>query len=204
MKPQPYTVVLADGDYPTAPQPLEVLERASYVACCDGAANAYIAHGRVPDVIVGDGDSLSPANRERYAHLLHRIAEQETNDLTKTINFLRERRPGPVCILGATGKREDHTLGNISLLVDYLRQGVRVEMLTDYGVFTPCCGEHSFDSVPGQQVSIFSFGATGLQAEGLRYPLRDFSSWWQGTLNEAEAGCFTIHAEGCYLVYRAY
>lgn len=43
-------------------------------------------------------------------------------------------------ILGATGKREDHTLGNISLLFDYMRQGLDVTMQTDYGSFTPCHG----------------------------------------------------------------
>ncbi len=197
-------VVLANGDYPTAALPLEILEAAPYVACCDGAANAYIAHGRVPDIIIGDGDSLSEENRLRYGHLLHRIAEQESNDLTKTIDHLARQGKRRIAILGATGKSEDHTLGNISLLMDYHRQGLHVRMYTDHGLFIPCSDTATFDGYAGQQVSIFSFGAHDLSATHLRYPLHDFTTWWQGTLNESAAPTFTIRATGFYLVFLKY
>ncbi len=197
-------VVLADGDYPTAGIPRNILASAPYVACCDGAANAYISQGHVPDLIVGDGDSLSAENRRRYGHLLHRIAEQETNDLTKTVSLLAQQGKKHIAILGATGKREDHTLGNISLLIEYLREGLDVRMYTDYGVFIPCRNSVSLNTFPGQKVSIFSFGTEGMRGEGLRYPIRDFSSWWQGTLNESESDAVTIHAMGGYLVFLGY
>ena len=63
-------VVLAGGDYPTAPQPLAVLHNAPYVVCCDGAADRYIATGHVPDAIVGDGDSISAYNIRRVVEHL--------------------------------------------------------------------------------------------------------------------------------------
>jgi thiamine pyrophosphokinase len=49
-------VVVAGGEYPTAAQPLAVLQNAPLVVCCDGAADRHIAIGRTPDAIVGDGD----------------------------------------------------------------------------------------------------------------------------------------------------
>ncbi len=197
-------VVLANGDYPTAPRALKILQAAPYVACCDGAANAYIAQGHCPDIIIGDGDSLSEENSLRYAHLLHTIAEQESNDLTKSVNHLARLGKRRIAILGATGKREDHTLGNISLLMDYHRRGIHVRMYTDHGLFMPCSGTTTFSSYAGQQVSIFSFGAHHLSATNLRYPLYDFSDLWQGTLNEALSTSFTIHAIGSYLVFLKY
>ena len=81
-------VVLAGGDYPTAPQPLEILNNAEYIVCCDGAADNYISLGHIPDAIVGDGDSISPENREKYADRLHIVNEQESNDQTKAVRFL--------------------------------------------------------------------------------------------------------------------
>ena len=105
-----------------------------------------------------------------------------------------------IAIVGATGKREDHTLGNISLLIDYMRTGAHVRMLTDYGIFIPCHDTCSFPSQPGQQISIINFGAHNLRGEGLVYPLSDFTNWWQGTLNESTETEFTIHAKGEYLV----
>lgn len=197
-------VVLAGGDYPTAPQPLAVLHNAPYVVCCDGAADRYIATGHVPDAIVGDGDSISASNRAEYAHLLHIIAEQETNDQTKAVRFLLEQGKRCIAIVGATGRREDHTIGNISLLIEYARTGAQVRSFTDHGVFIPCNGDTTLKCRKGQQVSIFAITAKNLSAEGLLYPIYDFTNWWQGTLNECTGEQFTIHAEGEYLLFVNY
>ena len=194
-------VVVAGGDYPTAPQPLEVLHNAPFVVCCDGAADRYIATGHVPDAIVGDGDSISAYNRTKYASRLHIVAEQETNDQTKAVNFLLGKGMRHIAIVGATGRREDHTIGNISLLIEYARAGAQVRSFTDHGVFIPCNGETTLKCRKGQQVSIFSITAKNLSAEGLLYPIYDFTNWWQGTLNECTGEEFTIHAEGEYLLF---
>ena len=71
-------IILADGDYPTHPLPLAVLQSGLPVVCCDGAANRFVAEGGIPTAIIGDGDSLSDEVRERFAHLIHHVAEQET------------------------------------------------------------------------------------------------------------------------------
>lgn len=194
-------VVVAGGDYPTAPQPLEVLHNAPFVVCCDGAADRYIATGYVPDAIVGDGDSISAYNRTKYASRLHIVAEQETNDQTKAVNFLLGKGMRHIAIVGATGRREDHTIGNISLLIEYARAGAQVRSFTDHGVFIPCNGDTALKCRKGQQVSIFSITAKNLSAEGLLYPIYDFSNWWQGTLNECTGEQFTIYAEGEYLLF---
>ena len=197
-------VIVAGGEFPTAPHPLEILQSAPFVVCCDGAADNYIATGCVPDAIVGDGDSISAVNREKFAHLLHIMSEQETNDQTKAVRFLVEKGMRNIAIVGATGKREDHTIGNISLLIEYARMGCDVCSFTDYGVFIPCNGTTTHKCHKGQQVSIFSITAKDLSADGLRYPIYDFNNWWQGTLNECTGEEFTIKANGEYLLFINY
>lgn len=197
-------VILAAGDYPTATTPLQVLERAKYVVCCDGGADAYIERGGIPDAIVGDGDSLSKKNRTRFASIIHYSPDQETNDQTKAVEYLISRGHTDIAIVGATGKREDHTLGNIALLAEYQRKGVRVRMYTDYGIFRPCSGRASFASHKGQAVSIFNISAKGLRSTGLEYPIYDFTSLWQGTLNRSLGDEFEILAEGDYILFMTY
>ena len=197
-------VIVAGGEFPTAKQPLQVLKDAPFVVCCDGAADRYIATGHVPDAIVGDGDSISAENREKFAHLLHIISEQESNDQTKAVRHLMERGMRRIAIVGATGKREDHTIGNISLLIEYARTGCDVRSFTDHGVFIPCNGTTTHKCRKGQQVSIFSITARDLSAEGLLYPIYDFNNWWQGTLNECTGEEFTINANGEYLLFMNY
>jgi thiamine pyrophosphokinase len=197
-------VILANGDYPTASLPLRILSEAPYVACCDGGANEYITKGHLPNIIIGDGDSLCPNYREHYASLIHHNPDQETNDQTKAIQYLHARGMKRIAIVGATGKREDHTIGNISLLMEYMRMGCEVRSYTDYGTFIPCKGTCTFECQPGQQISIFNFTAKHLKSSGLAYSIYDFSTWWQGTLNHSTSDTFTIEAEGEYLVFIAY
>lgn len=200
----PDAVVIDNGTYPTAPQALQWINSAPYLVCCDGAADYFLSIGGVPDAIVGDGDSISQQNAQRYAAILHRYSEQDNNDQTKAVNFLCQSGYRRVVIVGGTGKREDHTLGNISLLVEYMRRGLSVLMATDYGVFVPCNGDCSFGSYPGQQISIFNFNAVHFHSERLVYSLPELTMWWQGTLNEAQSTSFSIYAQGDYLVYLNY
>jgi thiamine pyrophosphokinase len=197
-------IILAAGDFPTAPEPLAALKAADYICCCDSAAKSLLAWGREPDAIVGDGDSIDDEIREKYSDRWHQVAEQEDNDLTKATRFCMAQGFTHITYLGATGKREDHTIGNISLLMEYMRMGAEVRSYTDYGIFIPCKDTCTFGCREGQQVSIFNFTAKGLKSKGLAYPIYDFTTWWQGTLNKCVDTSFTIEAEGEYLVFLNY
>jgi thiamine pyrophosphokinase len=178
--------------------PVSFLHNAQRIICCDGAATALVEFGLEPDFIVGDLDSLSSDLHQRYSPRLHHDPDQYTNDLTKAVQFCSARQWNQITILGATGKREDHSLGNISLLADYAATAC-VQMITDYGVFTPLLASASFESHAGQQVSVFSLTPnTRFTFSGLRYPLTDETivSWWQGTLNEAIGCSFHIQING--------
>ena len=199
-------VILADGSYPSAGMAAGILSAAARVVCCDGSVREFSARGGMPYAVVGDCDSLGSELRERFAGILHCDSDQYSNDLTKAVAFCRARGMRRLAILGATGKREDHTLGNISLLADY-SEYADVSMVTDHGVFNPIrCGS-TFGSFPGQQVSIFTFTPQTLITTGnLLYPLCDapLAGWWQGTLNESMGDDFSIGTTGPAVVFRAF
>jgi thiamine pyrophosphokinase len=201
------TVILANGQYPSHTVPLRHLEEAELIVCCDGAAEELVAHGIEPGIITGDLDSVSPELKRKYGGILVYDADQETNDLTKAVKWCISQGIKEVVILGATGIREDHTLGNISLLADYNRD-VRAVMLTDTGSFHVFCSSITIDSYPGQQVSLFSIDPDlAVTSQGLRYPLQNLklTSWWRGTLNEAAGKNFTLEFEkGKVIVFMEY
>ena len=193
----PYNcVVVANGSFPQTALPLRLLHEASVVIACDGAIEALDKAGITPAAIVGDLDSIPSCFRERY-------------DLTKSVRFAHRSGEQEVLILGATGLREDHTLGNISLLMDYAPLFRRIEMLSDYGIFTPLRQTTTLASDPGTQVSLFSLAPSGtISTTGLRWPIRDrrLTAWWQGTLNEATGDNFTValSPEARVIVYRTF
>ena len=199
------TVIIANGRFPTHPTPLSYIERASFIVCCDGAANEFIEIGGKPNAIVGDCDSISKENIIRFADIIYPNNDQETNDLTKSVQFCVDKGMKDIIIVGGTGKREDHTLGNISLLAEYVYIA-NVVMATNWGIFTPINTTTQFKSFIGEQVSIFSIDHTKVSSQNLKYPLsnRILSNWWEGSLNESLDESFTIKTTNRIIVFQAY
>lgn len=213
-------IIIANGSFPTLPTVLQQLNTADLVVCCDGALANYLRWYRQQSLrpshlvaVVGDGDSLSPAllqeaQRENIQLDHQQIDEQEYNDLTKAVRYAVAQCHGQkanISILGATGKREDHTLGNISLLAYYMEEFSNCDfsMPGDYGTFYPMQGSRTFASQAGQQISLFSLQPEiPITVSGLRYPIenRKINWWWEATLNEAEGESFTVTG-GRMLVY---
>ena len=194
-------IILANGDYPKKSKNLTLIQNAETVVCCDGAANEYIKQGNIPTYIVGDCDSLLPEYKVQFEERIHIVSDQSINDQTKAVLFLKERGFDTIDIFGATGKREDHTLGNIFLLAEYLNLNMEIKSHTDYGYFQACRGDNTFHCTPRQQISIFNINAKNLKSKGLVYPIYDFTAQWQGTLNETIGYDFAISAEGDYIVF---
>lgn len=199
------TVILANGDFPSHTIPLSILNNCKYLVCCDGAINNLSLTNKHPDAIVGDCDSLSKENQLRYDDIIHRITEQDTNDLTKAVHFCLAQNRKDIVILGATGKREDHTIANVSLLGEYMKEA-NVEMITDYGLFVGIEETSAFESYPKQQVSIFCIDQSPITSHNLKYTIRNqqFTNWWQATLNESESHEFVVETDGRTIVYRAF
>ena len=201
------TVVLADGNFPFHQIPLRYLKEADHIICCDGSAQNLVEAGFIPEAIVGDLDSLGEDIASEYRDRLFIDSEQENNDLTKAVHWCIGMGYRDIIILGATGKREDHTIGNISLLAEYVRE-VKVKMVTDTGIMIPCLGDSVFPSSRGQQVSIFSIDTeTEITTAGLKYPLvrRRLKNWWEATLNEALGDSFSLEFKnGRVIVFLKY
>lgn len=201
-------VILADGDFPTHPIAKRILDEASILVCCDNAGRKLIESlGRIPDAIVGDGDSLPSEFKEEYSNIYHQVDEQDYNDLTKATryvveNYKKEGKKLNVAYLGASGKREDHTIGNVSLMEFYRREmEIIPAMITDFGIFTPHHGDDIIQTFQRQQVSIFNLSSTNMSSKGLKWEISSYAEWWQGTLNEALSDSISIYADGSYIVY---
>lgn len=202
-------VILSDGDYPHSEATLRALDEAACIICCDGAAEKLIAHGRTPDYITGDMDSLPEETQERFRDIIRKSSCQETNDQTKAFRLALTLNPERIVILGATGLREDHTMGNVSLLLEYAKVApCPVSTLTDFGRFEAILDTATLPCRRGQEISIFAFDPTlKITSAGLEYPTDAvvFDNLWKATLNVAAGDSFTLtlsHPAGV-LVYFA-
>ena len=197
-------VILGNGAFPTEPYPLYLLDSAEGVVCCDGALEKWLSHDASarPLAVVGDMDSLSAELQERFSALVFHETEQDYNDLTKAMRWVLREHPEvtEIVILGATGLREDHTVGNLGLLMEFPRllelDGRKVSMVSDFGTafaVTDSCDLHLGE---GRRISIFSAdNSLRISSTGLEWPLDDvvFDAWWKATLNRTSAPVVSLH-----------
>ena len=181
------TVVLAAGDFPRkGGAAWKLLAGATRVVACDSAADAYRRRFRKwPTVIIGDFDSSSRPGLSSLPSSLIPVTDQDTNDLEKALAYCVERGWRDPVIVGATGKREDHAIGNVFRALDY-----GCEIVTDFGRFVPVRDRVTLTVAKGAAVSIFAPDPkTRMTSKGLEWPLAPvrFRNLYCATLNRATA-----------------
>jgi thiamine pyrophosphokinase len=203
--------ICANGLFPTNPEIIAQLISGSPIIACDGALNALAKHKIIADYAIGDGDSSDHNNLKNFVKNPYiQLVDQNTTDLTKAINFITANYDveQAVLIFAATGLREDHTLANIALLEQYSAQFSKIAILSDFGVLEVfSAGRHSFNSIPGQQVSFFCLNQnTKISCRELKWPLvnQNFTALNHGTLNQANADQINLECSGNVIVFRAY
>ncbi len=183
--------------------------QADLLICADGGANAAHALALHPDLIIGDFDSIDPMVLQSYRAAgvrCEHLARQDDTDFEKALLALRERGIADLDIIGATGGLLDHALGNLSILLRYVR-GMRVMLVDPHYRIDVITTSAVFTSVPGERISIVPLlPAEGVTLIGLKYPLyeaRLSAGILEGTCNEAMSDRFEVHLRtGIVLVFR--
>ena len=200
-------VILANGDFPKHPAPLRILKEATSIICCDGAVNYLNEYELIPSQIIGDMDSISKELKIKYEDSLIHIEEQNENDLRKALKWAENNGAKKASILGATGKRDDHSLANIFTLLEFPSQ-LKMTIFTDHGKISVVKGDQKFASFTGEQVSIFSVDQSiEITTTYLKYNLNNkkLTTLYLGSLNESINDVFTISiSHGKILVYQVF
>ena len=186
-------VVLANGRFPSHPNPLEVLDSAGTVICTDGSADTLLKFDRNPHVIIGDLDSTK-LKKSDFKGLWIPDQNQHKTDLQKTLEWCLLNGLNDVVVLGAMGKREDHSLGNLHILAEFSKI-MNIHFVTDHACIYCFIGEKTFPSTKGQQISITAIEhVQSINTIGLKYVLdkESFPPACNGISNEAEGEKFTI------------
>jgi len=199
-------VIVANGKFPENPIPLEILNNAKYIIACDGATDKLLKNGYSPDIIIGDLDSISASNKEKYKDIILEISNQSENDLRKAINLSEQNNINKLSIIGASGNREDHLIGNIFSLFKYPK--INIKIFTNSGIFRLINNSKKLKSFKGQKISIFTVDNTiKIKTSGLKYNFNKntISTLFYGTLNESIKDIITFElSHGSLLIYQSY
>ncbi|HOK06949.1 MAG TPA: thiamine diphosphokinase [Syntrophales bacterium] len=149
------------------------------IICADGGAVHALAMGLCPSLVIGDLDSLPEETqtrlREMGCELRRYPAAKDDTDTSLALEEALRLRPREIFVFGATGRRLDHTLANIALLLRGVREGIPVRIVDEWCEIFAVTRRYRFRGRPGERVSIFPLAgeALGVTLEGFEYPLRD-------------------------------
>ena len=195
--------IICDGQFPKKEYPRYLIRTADFTICCDGALTKFLRNSKsifgeekAPDLVIGDMDTLSEKMQHKYSNIIIKETEQEHNDQTKAVRWAINNLEDidHIYIIGATGGRIDHTIGNASLLMEYTTmfdlegKGISIEMVSDSGTAFAVNDTIDIDCGIGRSVSLFSpDNSLKIRSEGLEYPTDEvvFDNWWKATLNKA-------------------
>lgn len=143
-----------------------------FVIAADGGYQAAAALGVVPDLVVGDFDSLGYVP-EGVPIERHPVMKDDT-DAMLAARLGIERGYQNFVLVGAIGGRLDHTIANLQTLLFLAEHGAAGILYGDGTVATAV--RNSSVALTGTgTVSVFCFGppATGVYERGLLYSLTD-------------------------------
>jgi len=200
-------LIIANGETPEAGLVRSLLDAGRLVICADGGANAARILGIRPDVIVGDLDSVLP---ETLTHLrgvaIHEDRDENATDLEKAVVWAIGQACEEITIVGALGRRLDHTVGNLGVLPKFHKQAV-IRVVDALGELTYVGRQYEFAARPGDIVSLVPLNrCTGITTTGLRYALRGEAlelGTRDGTSNVVVSSPVVVRVErGHLLLYR--
>ena len=150
------------------------------VIAVDAGLEAVKALGLEPDMIVGDFDTVKPEILEYYRsreHIIWETHQPEKDETDTELALLKAQAIGctQIVILGATGGRMDHMLGNLHLLYPCLQKGIEAYILDRQNRMYLIDGEHTFRSSElwGKYISFLPLTeqVNGITLTGFKYPL---------------------------------
>ncbi|MEX1062457.1 MAG: thiamine diphosphokinase [Balneolaceae bacterium] len=201
-------VILCDGRAPFKKRIIPETESADLFIAADGGANtARTLNLQQPDYIIGDLDSYIAV--PDYKGRVIEDPGQETNDLEKALLLALEKGVRDVLVFGATGRRLDHTLKNLSVLKQFHRHFSTIMFIDNYGELILLPPRYSATLPPGTVISLFplSGAVRGITTRGLKYPLEGESlenGIRDGTSNETvDEKIEIIHEKGDLLLFTA-
>lgn len=178
--------IVANGEICDYPAACARLLTCDYFIACDGGLRHFAPMGITPDCIIGDFDSAPAELLESYKTqnipTLPFPADKDETDLALAAAYALTLSPASILIIGALGRRFDHTLANVHILAQICghNRNIPAEIWdehTSIRLAHPAACREAFHHFPREgytTITLLPLGnhVTGITTRGLQYPLK--------------------------------
>jgi thiamine pyrophosphokinase len=167
-------IIFGNGSPPQKAQ-LEYLMNSGYstLICADGGAEKIREYGMIPDVIIGDFDSVTADTLEFFRDKVKimQYRRQNDTDIEKSIKYAASKGFTEAVLTAVTGDRLDHSFCNLGVVLKF-RGMLKLSILSFRSVLTVITGVSEFATEPGETISVYGLdSSTVFSSRGLKYRL---------------------------------
>jgi len=167
-------IILANGK-PPKKSVITFFRKKGYnkLICADGGANSALKMNLVPDVIVGDLDSISAEalNEFRSSSKIIRLKRQNDTDVEKCLKYAIKNNFNEALLTGVTGNRLDHTFCNLGIVKKFSSK-IELSLVAENSYLKAFRGKTILKTHPGETISLYGLDSkTKITSSGLKYPL---------------------------------
>jgi len=173
----PTAIIFVNGELNHPQKVRQFLHKNDYLIAVDGGLRHLIALNLMPDLVVGDLDSITPEmfkfiESNQIPKLQLDIHKNET-DLEIAIQTAFELDYKDIILIGAIGNRVDHTLENIFILAKPVWENINFTITDGTQDIFLIRSEKTFPGNINDIVSLIPLTAivSGVMTKGLYYPL---------------------------------
>ncbi len=171
-------LILANGK-PPKKSVINYLQKNDYnfLVCADGGANSAKKLNLIPNLIVGDLDSIIPSTKRFYKNKTEiiQLKRQNDTDVEKCIKTVLNRGYTEAILCGVTGDRLDHTFCNLGIVIKFFKK-IKLMIAAENSILIPYSGKIKLKTVKGETISLYGFNKeTKIKSKGLKYPLNNVS-----------------------------
>lgn len=170
------TIIIGNGSINNYDIVREYFDEA-YIIACDGGLRHCRAMMITPNIMVGDFDSATGNDVAFYDELgvvkVDYPRRKDMTDMEIALNAALEKDTDEIYIVGGLGTRFDHSLANVHILINTIRQGVRTYLLDEHNIITLVEDYIEIVGDIGQTISLIPLTTevTGIETQNLEYPL---------------------------------
>ncbi|MEI7885642.1 MAG: thiamine diphosphokinase [Clostridia bacterium] len=172
-------LIIAAGDKPSGKAKELAQGIWDLIICADGGAKHALELAVIPDLIVGDFDSLSLEILEAYQkqgiNCLRVPKEKDFTDIELAIEKALARGAGSITIAGADGGEFDHELANYFLLAKYIQADCEIRIITSEHEATIISQRKALYGQNGDKFSLLALSpqVDGLTIRGSKYDVEN-------------------------------
>lgn len=214
-------LIVANGPF-LARSIIEELADGRTIIALDGASDRLGRRGIIPNVILGDFDSVEENNvwgikqtfpgisansapyQGKYGVTIVPAKDQNQTDLSKAIRYCDRNGTSQIDIVCATGGRIDHSIGNIRSLRTHFKRGRPIFIHSEQqSLFCAKNEKTKLQGEPGDHCGVFAFPGATISSSGFKYDVGEYRLEYgisESSCNQIVSHTATIDVTGEVLV----